>query len=158
MALSINAETGRLADQLERSLHGGAWHGPATLEALSGIDAATAAQRPDGSPHTIVEHVRHITFWMEATCLRIQGGRDVDSAADWPEEGALTDAEWAGVISDLERAQSKLHAVILDVADDRLDDAVPGADPTIRGMLLGTLQHNAYHTGQIVQLARELAA
>ena len=29
--------------------------------------------------------------------------------------------------------------------------------PTVRGLLLGTLQHNAYHTGQIVHIAQELA-
>jgi uncharacterized damage-inducible protein DinB len=31
---------------------------------------------------------------------------------------------------------------------------VAGSDPTLRGLLLGLLQHNAYHTGQIVVLAK----
>jgi uncharacterized damage-inducible protein DinB len=156
MALLINAEVGRLADQLERSFHGGAWHGPATREALNGIDAATAIRRPDGSPHTIVKLVRHITFWLNAANLRIVGGRDVDPRSDWQEDRELTDDAWARAIAELEQAHAKLHAALLDLDDERLDGPVPGLDPTVRGLLLGTLQHNAYHTGQIVHLAQEL--
>jgi uncharacterized damage-inducible protein DinB len=152
-----NTEVGRLADQLERSFHGGAWHGPATREALTGIDAATASRRPDGSPHAIVEIVRHITFWLNADNLRIFEGRDVDLQSDWPEEGELTDEAWIRAIAELEQAHAKLHTSFLDLDDERLDDAVPDSDATVRGMLLGTLQHNAYHTGQIVHLAQELA-
>jgi uncharacterized damage-inducible protein DinB len=152
-----NVEVGRLADQLERSFHGGAWHGPATREALTGIDAATASRRPPGSPHTIVKLVRHITFWLNADCLRIFEGRDVDPQSDWREEGELTDEAWTRAITELEQAHEKLHAALLDLDDERLDDAVPGSDATVRGMLLGTLQHNAYHTGQIVHVAQELA-
>jgi uncharacterized damage-inducible protein DinB len=157
MAFRSNAEVGRLADQLERSFHGGAWHGPATREALTGIDAATAERRLDGSPHTIVEHVRHITFWLKAAYLRIIEGHDVAPEADWPEEEALTDEAWTQAIAELEQAHAKLHSALLDLDDNRLDDAVAGSDPTVRTLLLGTLQHNAYHTGQIVQVARELA-
>jgi uncharacterized damage-inducible protein DinB len=157
MDLRRNAEVGRLADQLDRSFHGGAWHGPSVREALNGIDAATAERRLDGSPHTIIEHVRHITFWLNAAYLRIGEGRDVAPEADWPEEGALTDTAWTQAIAALERAHIKLHTALLDLDDKRLDDVVAGSDPTVRGLLLGTLQHNAYHTGQIVQIAREAA-
>jgi uncharacterized damage-inducible protein DinB len=156
MVLSRNLEVDRLADQLERAFHGGAWHGPATREALTGIDASTAARRPLGSPHTIVELVRHITFWVNAASQRIAEGTDVDPRSDWQKEEVLTDETWAGIIAELEQAHTRLHAVVLDLDDDRLDAAVPGCDPTVRGLLLGTLQHNAYHTGQIVQVVREL--
>lgn len=155
MIFRRDTEVNRLADQLERSFYGGAWHGPATREVLTGIDAATAERRLDGSPHTIVEHVRHVTFWLTADYLRIIEGQDVSCEADWPAEEALTDEAWAQVIVELEQAHTKLHTALLDLEDDRLDDAVPGTDPTVRGLLIGTLQHNAYHTGQIVQISRE---
>jgi uncharacterized damage-inducible protein DinB len=158
MVIQSNTEVRRLADQVERSFRGGAWHGPATREALAGIDAAMAGRRPDGSAHTIVELVRHITFWLNAARLRIAGGRDVAAEDDWSEEGSLTAETWAQAIAELEQAHANLHGALLDLGDDRLDNAVPGSDPTVRGLLLGTLQHNAYHTGQIVQIARELAS
>lgn len=152
-----NTETGRLADQLERAVHGGAWHGLAVLEALDGVDAAGAGRRTGLSPHTIAGLVRHITFWMDSVCRRITGTPDVDPGDDWAEQGALTDADWAQTVADLEETHTKLRAALVDLEDGRLDDTAPGADSTVRGLVLGTLQHIAYHTGQIVQLNREKA-
>jgi uncharacterized damage-inducible protein DinB len=157
MVFHKKSEVGCLADQIERSFRGGAWHGPAIREALMNIDAAMAERRLDGSPHTIVEHVRHIAFWLNAAYLRIVGEGNVAPEADWPEEVTLTDETWSQIIADLEQAYMKLHMALLDLNDDRLNDTVPGTDPTVRSLLLGILQHNAYHTGQIVQAARELA-
>ena len=150
-------EITRLADQLERAFRGGAWHGPATREALSGIDADKSGRRLEGSPHTIVEHIRHMAFWLNAAHLRIAEGYDVSNEEDWPEMGTLSDEGWAQTVKNLEQAQGNLLTTLLDLADNRLDDPVAGSGPTVRGLLLGNLQHNAYHTGQIVQIARELA-
>ncbi len=157
MTFSTHTEASRLADQLQRSFHGGAWHGPATLEVLAGIDAADAARHPKGSPHSIVEIVRHITFWFNAAHIRIACGDDVDPEADWLKEEALNKETWERAIAELKEAYSKLQGTVLELDDARLDDAVRGLDPTVRGLLLGTLQHSAYHTGEIGQLARELA-
>jgi sigma-B regulation protein RsbU (phosphoserine phosphatase) len=99
-------EIGRLVDQLERSFHGGAWHGPATREVITGIDAATAGRRLDGSPHTIVEYVRHITFWLEAAYTRIIEGQNVTPEADWPQERTVTDEAWTGAGLGPDRARA----------------------------------------------------
>jgi hypothetical protein len=40
------SEAARIADQLRRAFDGSAWHGPALLELLADVDAATAAARP----------------------------------------------------------------------------------------------------------------
>lgn len=157
MGFRSESDIVRLADQLERSFRGGAWHGPSTREALAGIDASTAGRRPAGSSHTILEHVRHMTFWLKAANVRITEGQDVDPEGDWSEDGAPSEAAWSEAIAELDLAHSKLHQTLLDLDDDRLEDTVPGSDPTVRGLLLGTLQHNAYHTGQIVQISRELS-
>ena len=157
MAHHGRSETARLEDQLERSFHGGAWHGPATREVLSGIDAAGAERRPAGSGHTIVELVRHITFWLKEAYLRIAEDRDVSDEGDWPEQAALTEEAWTEVVAELDQAYSDLHTAVRELDDSRLDDAVAGSDPTVRGLLLGTLQHNAYHTGQIVLITKETA-
>jgi uncharacterized damage-inducible protein DinB len=157
MALRSRTEVGYLADQLERSFRGGAWHGPSTWEAVVDIDAATAGRRPRGAPHTIMALVAHITFWMDAARRRISGEGDVDASLDWPKEEQPTADAWSRAIAELERAHDGLRSAIGELDDRRLDDAVPGSDPTVRGLLYGTLQHNAYHTGQIVQMTRELS-
>jgi uncharacterized damage-inducible protein DinB len=148
-------ETARLADQLERSFRGGAWHGPAVAEALEGVDAATAARRPLPAGHSIAEIVGHLTYWLHAAVVRLSGEREEEvlGAADWPPATAHDEA-WSAARAALEAAHRDLHAAVLALDDARLDDPVAGSDPTVRGMLLGLLQHNAYHVGQLVLLAK----
>ena len=52
-------ETERLASQLEHSLNGEAWHGPAILELMQGVTAANAAATPVAGWHSIWELVHH---------------------------------------------------------------------------------------------------
>jgi uncharacterized damage-inducible protein DinB len=148
-----------LADQLERSFHGGAWHGLAVAEALAGIDAAAAAARPLSRGHSIWEIVHHLTVWHVVPRRRLDGER----LQDLPEEGSWQPVEdasagaWRAALAALEDAHAALHARVLGLADGQLDDPVAGSDPTVKGMLLGVLQHNAYHAGQIVLLRKAAA-
>jgi len=147
-------EVSRLADQLDRSFRGGAWHGPAVAEALEGIDAELAVSRPL-SGHSIAELVSHVAYWLNAAAERIAGGDAgvEDGCADWPESPPAA-AAWPDLLAALDAAHRRLHAAVLALDDARLDDPVAGADPTVRGMLFGILQHNAYHAGQIALLRR----
>ena len=57
-------ELERIQDQIIRSLDGApgeAWHGPAIMEVLSGVDAQTAAARPIPNAHTIWKLILHLS-------------------------------------------------------------------------------------------------
>ena len=148
-------ETTRLADQLERCFRGGAWHGPSLAEALDGLDAPAAAARL-GVAHSIAEIAGHVAFWIDATRLRMNGEEvsSVPPEVDFPPTAAASDEAWRATLADLDRAHRQLHTAVLALDDAALDGAVAGADPTVRGQLLGILQHNAYHAGQIVVLRK----
>ena len=148
-------ETTRLADQLERAFRGGAWHGPSLDEALDGVDAATASRR-FGDAHTIAEITGHVAFWIDAAHRRMHGENvtNVPPEVDFPQGGADSDDAWRATLANLEAAHRRLHAALLALDDDQLDGAVAGSDPTVRGQLLGILQHNAYHAGQIAVLKK----
>jgi hypothetical protein len=148
-------ECARLADQLERAFRGGAWHGPALREVLAGVDAATAAWRPAPGSHGIAGLVHHLTYWMQETSHRLGRG-PAPEGPDWWEGESLSEAAWADRLAELEEAHRALHGAVLALEDGRLEEVVPGADPTVRGLLLGTLQHTAYHGGQMA-LVRKLA-
>jgi len=157
------SEASRFADQLERSFRGGAWHGPSVAEALAGVSAARAHRRPLPGAHNIIELVFHIAFWLDGSRRRIEGEAltGPEPEADWPAAaggGSHSEAAWRAALGRLEEAHRRLHATVLELDDERLDLAVAGADPTLRGMLLGILQHNAYHAGQIALLAKVAAA
>jgi hypothetical protein len=149
-------ETARLADQLERAFRGGARHGPSLDEALDGVDTATAAARPIAGAHSIAELTGHVAFWIDAACRRMRGEviGNVPQEVDFPPHAASSDEAWRRTRAGLEQAHRKLHAALLALADEQLDGAVTGSDPTVRGQLLGILQHNAYHAGQIVLLKK----
>jgi uncharacterized damage-inducible protein DinB len=149
-------EPTRLADQLERSLRGGAWHGPSLLQAVEGVDAATATARPIPGAHTIHELVWHAAFWLDVGRQRIVGAPPAPLAAegDWPPADLDPGEAWRDAVERLEHSYRALLATVLDLSDSKLEDPVSGSDPTVRGLLLGLLQHNSYHAGQIVLLRR----
>jgi uncharacterized damage-inducible protein DinB len=145
-----------LADQLERSFHGGAWHGPAVAEALAGVDAAAAAARPLAGGHSIWEIVHHLTVWTDVPRRRIDGEglQDLPAERDWPPVRETSAGAWSAALAALEEAHAALRARVGGLTDAQLDDPVVGSDPTVRGMLLGVVQHNAYHAGQIALLRK----
>jgi len=152
-------EAARFADQLERSLRGGAWHGPSLDEALAGVTAEEADFRPFADAHTIRELVFHIDFWIAETLRRIEAPPDdrPDPDTDWPAgevANGRREATWKAALAHLEESHRRLEATVSALDEAGFDRRVAGSDPTLRGMLLGLLQHNAYHGGQIVLLAK----
>ena len=160
MTLATRSEPSTLADQVHRAFHGGAWHGPSLSEALAGVDAASAGWRPLDGVHCIAEITGHLAYWMEDIRRQIAGeGRpEPASDADWRSGAAATEAAWRQRLEALWAAQKGLAAALEAVDEGRLDDPVAGSDPTVRGLVLGLLQHNAYHAGQIALLHRQARA
>jgi uncharacterized damage-inducible protein DinB len=157
--ISPATESARFADQLERSLRGGAWHGPSLSEALADLTAAEADFRLEEDVHTIRELVFHIDFWIQETLRRIETPPDdrPDPETDWPAgdvPAGRREATFQKALAQLEESHRQLLATVLALDDASFGRRVAGSDPTLRGMLLGLLQHNAYHGGQIVLLAR----
>lgn len=145
-----------LTDLLERSFHGGAWHGPAVAETLDGVDAATAARRPIAAAHSIWEIVHHLTAWNDVPQRRIDGERvgELPADEDWPPVDDTSEASWQRALEALRESHSRLHRRLAELTDDDLDRPVAGSDPTVRSMMLGVLEHNAYHGGQIAVLRK----
>ncbi|HJV38713.1 MAG TPA: DinB family protein [Holophagaceae bacterium] len=141
----------RLADQLERAFRGGAWHGPSVMELLAGVDAARARWRPGPSGHSIAELAGHLAYWMEDARRQILGEARTspEAGGDWEAVAPGSDAAWQALCQALEAAHCGLRDAVRALEEARLDEARPGSDTTLRGLLLGTLQHNAYHAGQI---------
>ena len=74
-----------IANQVRRVYEGDAWHGPSLREALDGVTAEQAADRPIGQAHSIAELVAHISGWSDLVRRRI-GGETVSEpdGGDWP--------------------------------------------------------------------------
>ena len=144
--------TERLLDQLNRAFGGEAWHGPALRNLLDGITEQQANRHPIEGGHSILELVVHIGTWMDVVARRV-GGTVVESSSvdDWAD---VARTQWADAVKELERAESRLVDAVARLSSEDLDKRVPGTQRSIHGEILGALQHNVYHAGQIALLKR----
>jgi uncharacterized damage-inducible protein DinB len=148
------AETERIKGLLIKAHRGGAWHGPSLMFALRGVTAGEAAARPAANTHSIWEIVLHVAGWMEVAALRARGRRGVSRPArgDWPAAGEQSEAAWRDARQTLNAAHRDLLAALDEIGDGDLDRRA--GSRTVRENLLGTLEHMAYHAGQIRLLKR----
>jgi uncharacterized damage-inducible protein DinB len=145
----------QIIDQMERGFSGEAWHGPSLMESLEGVDAATANRRAVESAHTIWELVLHVAVWKRAVAQRIRGqvsqpaGRE-----DFPPVTAQSEEDWRAALDGLRQSHHELMSTFRAAPVERLVDIVPGKDYPFIHMMLGTVQHDCYHAGQVAILKK----
>ena len=147
-------ETERLLDQLNRAFGGEAWHGPALRNLLDGVTEEQAKSHPIRGGHSILELVIHVGMWIDVVARRL-GGKVVqsNSVQDWSD---ATKTSWAQAVLELERAQSRLSDAVARLRTEDLDKPVAGLNRSHYFEILGVLQHNDYHAGQIAILKKAL--
>ena len=153
-------EIERLDEQLERTIEGGAWHGPSVLETLAGVSASEAAARPIPGAHSIWELVLHLASDYGLVLRRLSGdARPLTPEEDWPPCPAATDDNWRKATQDLALLNRELRRAVREFPVARLDEPlVSGVPYTAYTQFIGVTQHNLYHAGQIALLKRALCA
>jgi uncharacterized damage-inducible protein DinB len=105
-----------------------------------------------------------MTAWIAEVTRRLEGGEPtLPEEGDWPAVGTVSEQRWREARGRLLRAHDRLLKVIRTVEDDRLDAPVGqsrepelGTGVTHAEMLGGLIQHNAYHSGQIALIRKQL--
>lgn len=152
------SEAALIADQLRRAFEGSAWHGPALLELLEDVNAATAAARPIPQAHSIWELVLHTAAWDDAVRRRIGGKKlQLTGTQNFPRVPKPTEAAWRKAVTDLKRTHDALVKTVAALPGARLQDRVPGKRYNFQFMLHGVVQHELYHAGQIAILKKAAA-
>lgn len=148
-----------IVDQLKRAFDGEAWHGPALMEVLADVDAATAAAHPISTAHCIWELVLHLAAWEQVIITRIVEGKAVQLSDEknFGHIEQVNDAAWRQALDTLQRKHQELIKVASQLTESRLTDPVAGKDYNLLFMLNGAVQHAAYHGGQIALLKRARA-
>jgi uncharacterized damage-inducible protein DinB len=155
---SPSPESTLIAEQLRRAFEGDAWHGPALLELLQDVDAATAAAKPLPDVHSIWELVLHVAAWDRAACRRL-GGETVQltGIANFPVVPNPTEAAWRKAVTHAKRTHDVLVKTVAALPESRLRERVPGKRYDFYFMLHGVAQHEVYHAGQIALLKKAQA-
>jgi uncharacterized damage-inducible protein DinB len=144
-----------LAEQLRRAFYGNAWHGPAVLDLLQDVDAATAAAKPIPDVHSIWELVLHIAAWDNAAIRRLAGEKcQPEGLANFPPVAKPTEAAWRKAVAQARRTHDQLVKIVAALPESHLRDRVPGKRYDFYFMLQGVAQHELYHAGQIAILKK----
>jgi uncharacterized damage-inducible protein DinB len=153
---SPSSESAHIAEQLRRAFYGDAWHGPAVLELLQDVDAATAAAKPLPEVHSIWELLLHIAAWDDAALRRLDGKKfQPRGTTNFPLVPKLaTEAAWRKAVAHAKRAHDLLVKTVAALPESRLRDRVPGKRYDFCFMLHGVAQHELYHAGQIAVLKK----
>jgi uncharacterized damage-inducible protein DinB len=147
-------ETDRIWDMLQRAYAGNAWHGPGLRELLLSVTAEQASARPVPKARTIWETARHLTACEDAVRRRLLGEPvgELPPDEDWPAVEDNSASAWARTLDEFESGHVRLREALARFPDQRLDDVVPGRDYPFYLMLHGVVEHELYHSGQIVVL------
>ena len=148
-----------LAECLDRSVSGDAWHGPSLMSVLADVTPEEAGARPISGAHSILEIVLHVAAWMGEAASRLRGQPPAQPAqGDWPQP-----IPWPDARARLHSAARELREGLAAFDESRLGDMVGaareaplGTGVTFTVMLVGVAEHNAYHGGQIALLKRAL--
>lgn len=128
------------------------WYAP-FKHAIEGITAEQASWKPPGeATKSIWENVNHLIYYKERTAARMEG-REWPNPLDGDATFSLThpsnnDQEWQQVAIRAEKAQQMLRQALSNITVEQL-----GQD-SLESKLLDIMLHDAYHTGQIMQLRK----
>jgi uncharacterized damage-inducible protein DinB len=148
-----------IVEQLKCAFDGEAWHGPALMEILEGVDVKTAAAQPVRGAHSIWELVLHVAAWEQAIRTRMVERRalQLNDEQNFPSVRDVSEGAWRQALETLRRGHAELIAAVSGISDSQLGEQVPGKPYDIRFMLMGAAQHAAYHGGQIALLKKHSA-
>jgi uncharacterized damage-inducible protein DinB len=143
-------ETQKIIGLLQKSFNGPAWHGPAVMEVLATVTPQEAAHKISTS-HSVIELVMHMTTWRNFVTKRLQGDNAFEVSQ---EENFPKGTDWTAALNALEHSQEELINAINKFSEEKLLEIVPTRKYNFYTMLYGIIQHDIYHTGQIVLLKK----
>lgn len=154
-----------LAELLRKGHSSDPWHGTATAELLAGVSSSMAAARPIPDGHSIWEIVLHMTGWQREVARRLGGAAPgLPDEGDWPaspESSAESSGEaWDRAKAELGESLEQLADAVSSLSDQDLQVRIGtssrplGTGVTRAETVIGMLQHNAYHSGQIAILIK----
>ncbi len=158
-------EVNKLSTELHNSVFGDPWHGASVEEILTEINVEQAFHKPITSAHNIMELTLHLTAWTEEVLSRFESNPPaLPKIGDWPIPADRTEEYWTELKQNFFQVTLKLIAAIKSFTEAELDKIVGterntaiGTGFSYSGLILGLVQHNAYHAGQISLIKKTFA-
>ncbi|WP_433750586.1 DinB family protein [Falsibacillus pallidus] len=126
------------------------WYAP-LKPSIEGITAEQACWKPSGeAAKSIWENVNHVMYYKERLVAQLEGN-------EWPynlsgdenfhfTKQSSDETEWKNIIERVEEAHLKLRDLLMKKTDEEIRE--------LEGKLMDIFLHDAYHTGQIMQIRK----
>lgn len=127
--------------------------------ALEGVTAETAAWEPRGGGNSIWQTVLHINYYNERLLKRLTGEPlgitlPTNDATFEGAGGSADEEQWQDTVRRTHELAAKLREVIARYSDEDLEK--PYGNWTVGEELATWMLHDAYHSGQVVLIRRQL--
>ncbi len=132
--------------------HGDCWVGNQFRETLQGLTAAQAAALVTGAPNTLWQLVVHVMYWRSTVINRLNGNSNPPPFKDMFLPDDLSEASWRRTLLDFETIYHQLRSALLHFKASQLHQPSVVPDQTHYQLIMGCLQHDAYHLGQMKML------
>jgi uncharacterized damage-inducible protein DinB len=153
----MGIEINRIVKLFEDLQHGDCWIGTNFKETLYGVDAATASKIISTNGNSIWQLTNHIIFWRTTVVNRLTGSNNPPPFKDFLLPDELNAANWKQTGHDFEAAYHSLRTALHNVKDENLDKPSVKPEQTIYQLIMGCLQHDVYHLGQMMLLRKSLS-
>ena len=150
-------EIDRIVSLYEKLYDGEPWIDVSILSVLESITARQAAKRNLKNCNSIWEIVNHIIEWRLNVLQRLQGFVIQTPDNNYFEAIEVkTDKDWADTLKKFEDTQTQWLEFLKEFKPSLFETEYPTNKMTYYEHIQGVLQHDAYHLGQIVLLAKNL--
>jgi len=136
--------------------HGDCWIGTNFRETLQGVPAATARATAGNSPNSIWQLVFHVIYWRTTVINRLSGNLNPPPFKDMSLPDTMDEEAWRRTQLDFETTYHLLRSTLMHFNPELLHQPSVKPEQTNYQLIMGCLQHDAYHLGQLVLLKRLL--
>lgn len=150
-------ELNRISSLFADLYNGDPWIDVNIQDTLKSLTAGEAARKVFANSNSIWQIANHMIQWRLNILNRLSGEKSFSPTDNYFTE--ITDSSekaWKKILSDIETSQQQWISFLKNAADDSLDIAETGSSYSRYTFIHGILQHDAYHLGQIVMLAKQV--
>lgn len=142
-----------ISHQLAEVYEGNPWFGNSISAYLQAIKPEMLSNRiPNG--HSIGQIIAHMISWRRFAIYKLQNNPTklkVGSEEDWTHR-EFTPEDKTRLYSEFKQTQKLLLELISAESDELLQQMVPEEEYDFKHLLVGVIQHDIYHLGQIYLL------
>ena len=152
----------RLTQMFGAVAHGKTWHGQSVFQTLENTSSEEATAHPIPESHSIWDYLLHIINWRDYAIRTLLDHEpyivDLNTEKDWTTIIDFSSEAWEATLELYKTSTDELSEAIKTLDDSMLEKVVPGHKFTFYTLLHGVIQHDIYHSGQIVLLKKMLKA